>query len=90
VIEKYRFRTSLGYVYISFDPEEFVSNSLESENISIDRGGGYIANLYSGELGKIFKAKDGSLWVDIYLEDGMYGSPEYLLEKCEMFTGETR
>jgi len=81
VIEKYRFRTSLGYVYISFDPENFVSNSLESENISIDRGNGYITNLYSGELGKVFKSEDGSLWVDIYLEDGTYGSPEYLLEK---------
>ena len=83
MIERYKFRTSLGYVYISFDPENFVSNSLEAEEISIDRGGGYISNLYSGELGKVSELEDGSLWVDIYLEDGTYGSPEYLLEKIE-------
>lgn len=84
---KYRFRTSIGYVELEFDPATLKEDRLvghpagvSSSTFDILSGKEFIDQLYKGCLSDIVRSADGSLWAIIDLEDGYYGSPEYLLE----------
>ena len=100
--ENYRFRTSLGYVYLSFDEEDFKVYTWEwsadtdrnnpiilskirihISKIEIKSGEEFLEKLYKGKLVEVVKKEDGSFWAIIYLYDKYYGSPEYLIEKCD-------
>lgn len=97
MIKKYRFRTSLGEVVISFDEDTLKQRKyrfgwseeirkiplLSSDEIKIDSGESEINNLYDCGYGYIVKRmQDGSLWLEVNLPNGgAYGSPEYLLEE---------
>ena len=71
----YKFRTSLGYVFISFDPDAINSGMYK---ITMDSGEEYLQQLFQGDVADVI-GLDNCFWV--LISNGGYGYPEYLLEE---------
>tara|TARA_Y100000034_G_scaffold124715_1_gene173285 strand:+ start:1280 stop:1591 length:312 start_codon:yes stop_codon:yes gene_type:complete len=91
----YRFRTTLGCVDISFDPDDFEVVELEvkywidgahritqmiNRKFKIESGEEFVSKLFDGRVSHILKTGEGLMWAIIELADNFYGSPEYTLE----------
>ena len=48
---------------------------------TFNRGEKELPALYDGDFGPISKSDNGEYWIYIELDDGNYGTPEYLLTK---------
>ncbi len=96
MIQKYSFRTSLGWVEIEFDPTRFVPQLVRGKDLhnrTIDcikhfvwvRGKEFIRQLYAVNLSDhkvyIVKELDNSLWFIVEVYDTFFGVPEYLLQE---------
>lgn len=86
--KQFRFRSSLGYVYLALDLESFETEMRDGKTVvwyrtfKITSGEDLLDELYIWESAHIEKKPDGMLWFIIGLEDGSWGcgNPEYLLE----------
>lgn len=94
-IQKYKFKTSLGEVVISFDVDSFSEKEMTyhlkkkilrfiCDDVNIELGKDILRALYNVDSLMVFKLPDESLWVQIFLEDAYYGSPEYPLRKKQI------
>ena len=79
---QYKFQTSLGMVFISFDPDQIKQRGVP--DCIILQGREYLEKLYTVDHDPLCYyieiAHDGSLWFKIGFDDDL-NNPEYLLEE---------
>lgn len=87
-MEEYRFRTSIGYVYLCLDVKSFKAidggqwSAVRTSSFFVDKGKELLDELFiSAEIAYIEKMNDGSIWVFIKLLEENLVAPEYMLEK---------
>jgi hypothetical protein len=75
---KYMFKTSLGNVFLSLDPQSFKNG--RSTKFSVLSGQECLDKLFHSQGISHIDQIDGSLWAFSELDDPHDGAPEYLLE----------